>query len=144
MSDFESPIEISNANNDNGKAVQSKGKKIIQNDDSEQPIKISNDNSTNVIESKINDEKCDIIDNKKFKPKINVGIDFGTDGTAIGYSFPGGKDVFIYGKWSVFGKNRTTKTNKTRTAILLNKDGDFEAFGTDAIRGYIMYPFKYI
>ena len=81
------------------------------------------------------DEK--VLRGNHFNPRINIGIDFGTDGTAIGYSFPKGNDTFIYGKWNVFTKNKgTIKTDKTRTAILLDKNGEFEAFGIDAIMGY--------
>ena len=81
------------------------------------------------------DEKVCVVNT--FKPKINVGIDFGTDGTAIAYSFPGGKDVYLYGKWRVFGKRGAKKANKTRTAILLDKDGKFKAFGAKAVRAYV-------
>ena len=94
-----------------------------------------------MTEEKSDAKKDPII--KKFNPKINIGIDFGTDGTAIAYSFPGGKDVFIYGKWNVFGNNGSIKTNKTRTAILLDKNGNFQSFGVDAMKAYVIYIFLY-
>ena len=94
-------------------------------------------------EGKYDDIKSDI--SNKFIPKINIAIDFGTDGTGISYSFPNGNDVYIYGKWKVLNdKKRTIRTCKARTAILLDKYGDFEAFGVNALRGYHLIYFHFI
>ena len=73
----------------------------------------------------------------EFKPKINIAIDFGTDGTAIAYSIPGNQDsVRVYGRWKVSTDNGgTIATTKARTAILLDKFGDAQAFGINALRG---------
>ena len=74
---------------------------------------------------------------KHFDPKINIAIDFGTDGTGVAYSFPGGNDVFVYGKFKVQNDNNSnTETSKPRTAILLDKDYNFKAYGSNALRAY--------
>ena len=77
----------------------------------------------------------------EFNPKINVGIDFGTDGTGIAYSLVGDKQqrVYIYDKWKIRdskGKNIGT-TSKVRTAILLNKKSKVMNFGVDALTSYV-------
>ena len=70
-----------------------------------------------------------------FNPKINVAIDFGTDGTSIAYSFPNNNNVYIHGGWRVFNENKdNTETNKLRTTIMLTKDGKFAAFGSNALQ----------
>ena len=85
-------------------------------------------------------------DNKNitFNPKVNVGIDFGTDGTAMSYSFVGSNDVYIYDKWKRYDITRggNSKSNKQRTAILLCKDGKFKAYGENAVLAYVIniYP----
>ena len=102
------------------------------------------DDTRNVDDSKnVDDEKklIDLEDSNEikyddFNPKKNIGIDFGTHGTAIAYSFPGGNDTYIYTGWNVRSDKGNNKVNKTRTAILLDKDGKFIAFGINALRGY--------
>ena len=72
------------------------------------------------------DEKELKQDSFEFNPKINIGIDFGTDGTGMAYSFPGGNTVYVYGKWRVNNNDNGNKTtSKPRTAILLHKTGKF-------------------
>ena len=96
------------------------------------------------------DEKKDEIKKKKrgwfnkFKPKINVGIDFGTDGTGIAYSLVGDTQerVFIYDKWKLHdGRGNSANKSKVRTAILLDKNGDCMAFGSNALTSYVYQYF---
>ena len=78
----------------------------------------------------------------KFKPKINIGIDFGTDGTGIAYSLVGDTQerVFIYDKWRIHdGKGNCANKSKVRTAILFDEDEDFMSFGTKALNTYGEY-----
>ena len=77
-----------------------------------------------------------------FNPKINIGIDFGTNGTAIGYSIPGGNVVYIFSKWGKCNNTGNTETKKTRTAILLDKNGHCVAFGLSAITKYLIYTYS--
>ena len=73
-----------------------------------------------------------------FQPKINVAIDFGTDGTSIAYSFPNTNHVYIYGTWRVFNENKDNEeTNKLRTTILLNGRGQLMGYGLDAIKVFV-------
>ena len=73
-----------------------------------------------------------------FKPKINVAIDFGTDGTSIAYSIPNRNHVYIYGEWRVFDENKdNTETNKLRTTILLDRNGSLMAYGLNAFKRFV-------
>eukprot|EP00490_Sorites_sp_Unknown_P026457 CAMPEP_0114672294 /NCGR_PEP_ID=MMETSP0191-20121206/42633_1 /TAXON_ID=126664 /ORGANISM="Sorites sp." /LENGTH=321 /DNA_ID=CAMNT_0001934231 /DNA_START=50 /DNA_END=1012 /DNA_ORIENTATION=- len=90
-------------------------------------------------ESKEDDIKDDIKDDEKFEfnPKINIAIDFGTDGTGVAYSFPGGDTVYIYGKFEMKNKDGGRQSiSKLRTAILLDSHGKFKAFGQNALLAY--------
>ena len=77
---------------------------------------------------------------REFNPQVNVGIDFGTDGTGIAYTFVKygiNQDPIIYDKWKVYTKNGSYNANKIRTTILLNKDFKFMAYGSNALRSYV-------
>ncbi|ETO09642.1 hypothetical protein RFI_27739 [Reticulomyxa filosa] len=63
--------------------------------------------------------------------KAFVGIDFGTDGTGVAYSFPEGK-VYTSQKWP----GRMLAEVKNKTNLLLDKDGNFVAFGQEATDRY--------
>ena len=98
-------------------------------------------NPTDEIDDNIfgdSDIKRDVISN--WKPKINIAIDFGTDGTGVAYSIPGKDHVYKFGKLRVFDKTQgNTQCNKVRTAILLDRKGKLKAFGTNAITTYLLY-----
>ena len=110
----------------------------------------TNNNNNNRKYSELQEISVDEKESKydTFVPKINIGIDFGTDGTAIAYSFPGGgNDVYIYEQWRVSSDKGTQRVNKARTAVLLDRDGNFEAFGVNALRGYdndILYELIFV
>eukprot|EP00483_Globobulimina_turgida_P010703 UN10724 len=65
--------------------------------------------------------------------QVYVGIDFGTDGTGLAYALPTG-EVFVHQKWK--GYKRSVEV-KPKTRILLDKEGDFLAFGQPATNSYI-------
>ena len=89
--------------------------------------------------SEVTDEKKEGLTNKlkkwwnNFKPKINVGIDFGTDGTGDTQ-----ERVFIYDKWKVHsGQGNNANKSKIRTAILLDSNNKCIAIGSNALTSYV-------
>ena len=92
------------------------------------------------------DEKKSDDIKREFDPKVNVGIDFGTDGTGIAYTFVGNvnQDPIIYDKWKVYTKTGTRYEKKVRTTILLHKDGTFNSYGNNALKSYAITIYIHI
>ncbi len=68
--------------------------------------------------------------------KAYVGIDFGTDGTAMAFAIQGSTEIYLEQDWNNTGVCLSTKT---RTCILLNRQKEFLKFGTEAQKTYIIY-----
>ena len=63
--------------------------------------------------------------------KIYVGIDFGTDGCGLAYALSDGS-CYIHNTWK-----DTQPTQKPRTSVLFDSNGDVQCIGTDAKMQYI-------
>eukprot|EP01084_Bolivina_argentea_P186546 321527_1 len=81
------------------------------------------------------------------KFKIYVAIDFGTDGTGLAYCLPNAttQKIHIHNKWKRWNSSKQYESEwdeiskiKPKTAILLDKDGKFRAFGDNAIKIYLL------
>ena len=59
--------------------------------------------------------------------KLCIVIDFGTDGIGLAYAYNG--KIYVHSKWKSV---RFASTNKPKTIILLDDDGDVNSFGMDA------------
>ena len=82
------------------------------------------------------DSKDDLKDG--FHPKINIAIDFGTDGTGVAYSFPGSDDVYIFTKFTARDDTRKqSHVSKARTAILFDENEKFLQYGQNALKVYV-------
>ena len=59
--------------------------------------------------------------------KLHIAVDFGTDRLGIAYAID--DEVMVNSKWK---SKKYGAVVKPKTIILLNQDGEFEAFGMDA------------
>eukprot|EP01084_Bolivina_argentea_P301962 521110_1 len=73
--------------------------------------------------------------NKKGDFKVVVGIDFGTDGSAVSWALNDGSDKVHVAQ--TINDNARFVDLKTKTNILLNDKGEFIAFGREATEQYI-------
>eukprot|EP01083_Nonionella_stella_P009681 27761_1 len=69
--------------------------------------------------------------------KLHIAIDFGTDGLGLAYAT--GNDVFVHSKWN---SEKYGDDVKPKTIILLDKDGNEDAFGSDAKELYMKLKSK--
>eukprot|EP00484_Ammonia_sp_Unknown_P030045 CAMPEP_0197025488 /NCGR_PEP_ID=MMETSP1384-20130603/5811_1 /TAXON_ID=29189 /ORGANISM="Ammonia sp." /LENGTH=1044 /DNA_ID=CAMNT_0042454023 /DNA_START=14 /DNA_END=3148 /DNA_ORIENTATION=- len=84
----------------------------------------------NMPEIKLN---LDELRKKKVNFKVHCGIDFGTAGSGFAYALAGKNEVYTDQNWS--GSKHVDV--KTKTNILLDRDGNCIAFGDDATDKYV-------
>merc|ERR1719474_1493989 len=64
--------------------------------------------------------------------KVNIAIDFGTDGLGLAYAI-GGR-VYLHSKWN---SRKFGATTKPKTILLLDSKGQVNSFGMDAKMAYM-------
>eukprot|EP01083_Nonionella_stella_P286560 975334_1 len=69
--------------------------------------------------------------------KLHIAIDFGTDGLGLAYAI--GDEVYVHSKWN---SERHTDVVKPKTIILLDRNGEADAFGSDAKEIYMKLKSK--
>lgn len=102
--------------------------------DKELASDVKNENAlgTGLGELHVSGDEVPILDDAQFQ--IVAAIDFGTTFSGYAYSFTSNKDAIYTNK--SWGHTQGFLLHKTPTCVLLKSDGEFEAFGFDAVSKY--------